>query len=172
MRRDDVRLAPLGLEHAARMFEWMRDPEVSRNLGLAREPSRERTEEWIGRALADPAAVRAFAVLQGGEHVGNVVLDQIDARLATARLSIYIGEAAARGVGVGRAAVALAAEQAFGPLGLHKLWLTVHAENQPAIASYLAVGFIVEGVLRDEFLLDGQRLAALRMGLIAGELKS
>jgi len=168
-RRDDVRLAPLGLEHAPRMLAWMRDPQVSANIGLKSEPSAERTTAWIERALGDPS-IRAFAILLGGEHVGNVVLDQIDERVGAARLSIYVGEPAARGGGVGRTAVALAAEHAFGAMALHKLWLTVHARNAAAIKSYLDVGFTVEGVLRDEFVLEGRRLAALRMGLLAGEL--
>jgi RimJ/RimL family protein N-acetyltransferase len=167
-RRDDVRLGPLALEHAPRMLEWMKDRDVAVNLGLSREPSLAYTEEWIARALGDES-VRAFAILVDGAHVGNVVLDQIDRRVGTARLSIYVGERAARGGGVGRTAVALAADEAFGPLALHKLWLTVHARNTAAINAYLDVGFSVEGVLRDEFLLDGERVAALRMGLLVGE---
>ena len=168
-RRADVALSQLRLEHAPRMFAWMCDSDVSANIGLKREPSLGRTEEWIARSLSD-LSIRAFAILLRGEHVGNVVLDFIDASVGSARLSIYVGEAAARGTGVGRAAVALAAEQAFGPLRLHKLWLTVHSRNGAAIKTYLDVGFTIEGVLRDEFVLDGRRLAALRMGLLEGDL--
>jgi RimJ/RimL family protein N-acetyltransferase len=169
-RRDDVTLAPIAREHAARMLAWMRDPEVAANIGLKQAPSSERTAAWIERALTD-ATIRAFAILRAGEHVGNVVLDQLDEQLGAARLSIYIGEAAARGGGVGRTALALLAEHAFGALGLHKIWLTVHARNAAAIKLYLDAGFTIEGVLRDEFVLDGRRLAALRMGLLAGELR-
>ena len=49
---------------------------------------------------------------------------------------------------------------------LHKVWLTVHAGNAAAIAVYERCGFQTEGVLRDEFLLDGERVDALRMGVI------
>src|SRR5258708_3366854 len=110
------------------MLAWMRDPEVAANIGLGREPSLEYTEQWIARAITDET-VRAFAIHLDTRHVGNVVLDSIDRRIGSARLSIYIGDAAARGAGVGRTAVALAAERAFGELGLHKIWLTVHARN-------------------------------------------
>ena len=35
------------------------------------------------------------------------------------------------------------------------MWLTVHAHNAAAIAAYVAAGFAMEGILRDEFVLHG-----------------
>jgi RimJ/RimL family protein N-acetyltransferase len=104
-----------------------------------------------------------------GVHVGNVVLDRIDTHLATCRLSIYVGASEARGKGVGRAAVERAVEHAFGMLGLNKVWLTVHVHNAPAIAAYVAAGFAVEGILRDEFVLRGKRCAAFTMSVLKQE---
>ena len=163
-RRPDVALAPLLPAHAADTYRWVCDPETSRHLGLRRTPSLEATADWIAAAAADPT-VHAFAITAGGRHVGNVVLDQLDSYLGSARLSIYIG-AEARGGGVGGAATGLALAQAFTTLGLHKVWLNVHSRNAPAVAAYAAAGFAVEGVLRDEFLLDGKRLPALRMAVL------
>lgn len=160
-----VRLAPLAAHHAERMARWMRDPVVARGLGLRSEPSLQRTLGWIEAAAGDPTR-HPFAILAGGEHVGNVVLDQLDAHLATARLSIYVGEASARGSRVAQRAIALAAQHARDVLALHKLWLVVHVANAPAIAAYERTGFAVEGTLRGEFLLDGERTDALRMGLL------
>ena len=168
--RGDVRLSALTLACAARMYGWMLDREVYENIGLRGEPSLRRTRAWIRSALRD-RTVRPFAIRLSGRHVGNVVLDRIDDHLGTARLSVYIGEAAARGAGVGRAAVRLAVERAFDQLGLHKVWLTVHARNGRAISSYLLIGFQIEGVHRDEFLLRGRRLPLLYMGCLRGDLK-
>ena len=163
--RADVSLAPLRPEHAERMSQWMLDLVVSQGIGLRHEPSLERTRQWIAQALQDPT-VKPFAILRAGEHVGNVVLDRIDTYLASARLSVYIGEASARGVGVGRTALHLAVQRGFEELNLHKIWLTVHAENLAAVTTYSKVGFVLEGVLRDEFLIGDRRLAALYMGLL------
>src|SRR5918912_1731304 len=164
--REDVRLAPLEMKHAGAMFQWMRDPTVSANVGLRTVPTLEKTQAWIARALEDDST-RPYAVLLHDRHVGNVVLDRIDRVLASARLSVYIGEAGARGCGVGRTAIGLALRRAFDELELNKVWLTVHARNTAAITTYLAVGFVLEGVLRDEFVLDGKRLPALYMGVLA-----
>ncbi len=165
----DVSLAPLRPAHAPSIVRWLRDPAVAENLGLRSEPTLARTRAFIATATAaaaDSGDLCARAILLDGRHVGNVVLDQIDRRIGKARLHIYIGEAAARGRGVGQRAVALALALAFGPLDLHKVWLTVHARNHAAIRAYEAAGFAIEGVHRDEFLIDGERLDELYMGAL------
>jgi RimJ/RimL family protein N-acetyltransferase len=168
--RSDVKLALLSPDHASAMFRWMCDAFVIENIGLRSKPSLEKTSVWIAKALSDES-IRAYAIHLGDQHVGNVVLDQIDRWLDIARISIYVGEPHARGAGVGRTALYLALEQAFNALNLHKVRLTVHARNLIAFNSYQALGFQVEGVLRDEFVLHGERLAAFYMGLLADEFR-
>jgi RimJ/RimL family protein N-acetyltransferase len=166
--QSEVRLTPLTPEHAPAMLRWMQQPEVRLNVGVRAEPSLERTRQWIAQALTPGSGTYAFAILEGGVHVGNVVLDRVDTYLGTTRLSVYVGDG--RGRGVGRAAVRLAVEHAFTVLGLYKVWLTVHAENVAARRAYEAVGFVEEGRLRGEFLLGERRVDALYMGVLAGEL--
>ncbi len=166
-----VTLGPLTPAHADAMLRWMLDPTVSKNLGLRSEPTAEKTAQWLDRAAGDDT-IEARAILSDGQHVGNVVLDQIDRHVSRARLSIYVGETSARSRGVGKSAVQLALELAFGDLGLHKVWLTVHGRNAAAIAAYKAVGFLVEGTHRDEFVLDGERLAEIYMGALASERRT
>jgi RimJ/RimL family protein N-acetyltransferase len=143
----------------------MCDPEVRDNVGVRSEPSLDRTRAWIEQAAADPATM-PFAIEWNGRHVGNVVLDRIDRYLGTCRLSIYVGETDARGKGVGRTAVQRAVEHAFKSLGLNKVWLTVHVHNAAAIAAYVAAGFAVEGILREEFVLRNQRCATFYMSVL------
>ena len=177
----DVTLAPLRLSYAPALVRWLRDPAVAATLGLRSTPTLAKTRAFIvatAEATADAdtgadtgatagATSCPRAILLGGRHVGNVVLDQIDRRIGKARLHIYVGDPAARGHGVGQRAVALALAHAFGPLRLHKVWLTVHVRNAAAIRAYAAVGFAVEGVHRGEFLLGDERLDELYMGALA-----
>lgn len=146
------------------MSRWISDPGIAEALGVHRQASLKETEGWIERALEDQAYA-PFAILAAGQHVGNVILDQIDRHLAIARLSIYIGEAEARGSGVGETSVELALRHAFAELELYKVWLIVHASNGAAIATYSRCGFSVEGLLRGEFIVAGQRVDALRMAI-------
>lgn len=163
-----ITLSPLQKEHAPAMLRWMLEPEVADNIGLRSQPSLERTIDWIERSQND-SSTAALAIEFNGVHVGNVILDRIDGYLATARLSIYIGDSQFRGMKIGQKALDLAAKHAFSTLNLHKIWLTVHQYNSQAIAAYRAAGFEIEGTLRDEFFLQGKRCNALVMGLLKSE---
>lgn len=169
--RADVRLAALSRSNAEAMFRWMGDPDVAGHIGLRKDASLEGTLTWIDRALGDPTFC-CFAILLNEQHVGNVILDRIDSYIESARLSVYIGEAFARRCGVGTTAMYLALKHAFKDLSLHKVWLTVHGKNYRAIQSYTNLGFVIEGVLRDEFRLNGVLLPAFYMGLLRHEFAS
>jgi RimJ/RimL family protein N-acetyltransferase len=163
-----VTLTPLSVKHAANMFFWMEDPIVSQNLGLRNTPSLEKTIIWIKSALKSKD-IHPFAVLLKEQHVGNVIIDRIDRYLATGRLSVYIGEESARGSGIGLTCIYLALTKCFDNLALHKVWITVHTRNFPSINTFARLGFSLEGILRDEFLLDGERLSVFYMGLLRDE---
>jgi ribosomal protein S18 acetylase RimI-like enzyme len=60
-----------------------------------------------------------------------------------------------RGLGIGRALVEAACAEARRQ-GARRLTLRVLAHNAPARRLYERCGFVVEGVLREEFLLDGR----------------
>lgn len=166
--RADVTLAPLTESCAARMLTWVQTPDVGEALGLSHIPTMERTLSWIEAARARED-VWAWAVCWKGQHVGNVVLDQLDQKAGTARLSVYIGCQGARSQGVGTTAIYRALAKGFCEERLHKVWLTVHAENVAAINVYAKLGFQVEGTLREAFVLTDRRLDALYMGLLACE---
>ena len=69
----------------------------------------------------------------------------------------------ARGKGVGRALVRAAVEEAR-RRGARRLTLRVLGHNTPARKLYEAEGFAVEGVLPEEFLLDGKYVDDVFMG--------
>jgi RimJ/RimL family protein N-acetyltransferase len=166
-----VRLEPLTLACAPFMLRWMQDPEVSRNIALRKAATLASTEAWIARAIQDES-IRPFAIRSGDAYVGNVILDRIDPYISSARFSIYIGDAAARGKGVAAAAIELVLREAFTVLRLNKVWLMVHARNFRAINLYQKAGFVLEGILREEVMLDGERIAALYMSILRREFAS
>ncbi|MFI8836640.1 GNAT family N-acetyltransferase [Streptomyces afghaniensis] len=69
----------------------------------------------------------------------------------------------ARGRGVGRALVRAAVDEAR-RRGARRLTLRVLGHNTPARKLYEAEGFVVEGVLPEEFRLDGQYVDDVLMG--------
>ena len=162
----DLELRPVEPAHAENMLRWMLDPEIAENIGLRTSPTLERTREWIAKGTAD-----AQAIIHDGRHVGNVVLDQFDTHLQTARIFIYIGEPCARGQGIASAALRMAIARGFEQHKLYRIWLTVHERNARAISLYEKLGFRHEGVLRDDFILRGERVNAILMGMLRSEFK-
>ncbi|MFJ3301878.1 GNAT family N-acetyltransferase [Streptomyces sp. NPDC086549] len=69
----------------------------------------------------------------------------------------------ARGRGVGRALVRAAVEEAR-RRGARRITLRVLGHNAPARALYESVGFVVEGVLPEEFLVAGEYVDDVFMG--------
>ncbi len=52
--------------------------------------------------------------------------------------------------------------------GLHRVELSVHADNARAIALYEKIGFVHEGRGRDAVLIDGRYIDSLNMAIILG----
>ncbi|MEV0242908.1 GNAT family N-acetyltransferase [Streptomyces sp. NPDC050674] len=73
----------------------------------------------------------------------------------------------ARGLGVGRALVGAAVDEAR-RRGARRITLRVLGHNTPARALYEAQGFAVEGILPEEFLLDGVYVDDVLMGRSLG----
>ena len=163
--RPDVSIRQLRPEHAKRMYRWVCDPSIAVAIGLRRNPTLEYTLKWIQRSLDDPL-ISAYALLLDQSHVGNVVLDKTDTYLKTSRLSVYVGDPSVRGAGVGLTGIYRALVDGFKKYDLHKVWLTVDVKNQVALKTYTKLDFKVEGVLRDEFLINGHRSDAYYMGLL------
>ncbi len=69
----------------------------------------------------------------------------------------------ARGRGVGRALIRAAVEEAR-RRGARRLTLRVLGHNTPARGLYASEGFVVEGVLPEEFYLDGRYVDDVFMG--------
>jgi ribosomal protein S18 acetylase RimI-like enzyme len=94
----------------------------------------------------------------GGAIAGYVQIGRPTSVPANAHVLMVRGLAVdpdRRGAGIGRALVDAAVAEARAR-GARRLTLHVLAPNAPARAVYVAAGFVVEGVLRDEFHLDGR----------------
>jgi ribosomal-protein-alanine N-acetyltransferase len=110
---------------------------------------------WTLRAAARRGAVLPFAitvdgVLAGQVMIGNVVREPL--------LSAYVGywcDTRWTRRGVTTAAVALAVDHCFGPVGLHRMEATVRPENVASLRVLAKLGFREEGLFRRYLDVDG-----------------
>jgi diamine N-acetyltransferase len=110
------------------------------------------SREQHERALSD-ADQAHLLVASGDAAVGFVLLAGLENEHRSVELRRIV--VATKGRGLGREALALVLDHAFGPLGAHRVWLDVKVHNERARRAYAAVGFVEEGVLREALLSDG-----------------
>lgn len=152
LRGHAVTLRPLGRDHLGSTRDWANDPELMRLLGRERPVSEAEHEEWFEQVVRgrDDCAYFAIEANEGGAHVGNVWLWDIDLRHRRAELRIVVGAPGHAGRGEGTEAISLLCDYAFGRLGLHRVYAYVLAFNPRARRSFEKAGFALEGTLRED----------------------
>src|SRR5439155_11043017 len=101
--------------------------------------------------------------------IGTVGLSGISARHRRAEFGILIGDHTARGLGLGFEASKLLLDDAFGALGLARVFLQVFSDNAAALKLYARIGFVQAGRLRAHAVRNGVAADVLVMGLLADE---
>ncbi|UAJ65170.1 spermidine N1-acetyltransferase [Candidatus Schneideria nysicola] len=114
---------------------------------------------------------RRFIIDKTGINIGLVELVDIDHIHRRAEFSILIVPEH-QGKGYASTATHLALNFSFMVLNLHKLYLIVDKDNIKAIHIYNKLGFKQEGVLLQEFFVNGQYRDTLRMCIFQREYHS
>ncbi|MFI5731366.1 GNAT family N-acetyltransferase [Kribbella sp. NPDC051587] len=145
----------------------MADPDVGRLTGSHGEIGEEKAREWY-RTRQDQTDRLDLAIVDkaSGEVVGEAVLNEWDPDNQCCNFRILIGPAG-QGRGLGTEATQLIVGYGIEELGLHRISLGVYAFNPRAQRAYEKAGFVVEGVLRDALLWDGQWVDEVVMSVLA-----
>jgi RimJ/RimL family protein N-acetyltransferase len=140
---------------------WLTDPE-GRNFLLSMASGQ---HSDVDHLLSSPANVVGMIVHED-RAVGAVAYLDHNPAQRRAELRKLIGEAELRGRGLGREAAALWVSYGLGALQLEKIYLNTLVTHIKNIKLNEELGFRVEGILRNEVLIDGQHRDVLRMGLL------
>jgi len=111
---------------------------------------------------------RRFIVSREGTSIGLVELVEIKVIHRNAEFQIIIAPEY-QGQNYATRAAQLAIEYSFCVLNLHKLYLLVDKENHKAIHIYEKLGFITEGVLLQEFFINGRYHDVIRMAIFQND---
>lgn len=126
--------------------------------------------EWIAGLRGPAGQNRAvYAIHSSSKAVGIAQLYQIAPFQRRANLGIFIGPSAERGCGVGHVASCLLLDFAFNGLDLRRVELEVQASNTAAIQLYERLGFVREGVKRQDYFADGAYWDTYLYGLLKEE---
>jgi RimJ/RimL family protein N-acetyltransferase len=158
-------------EGLAAFQRWYSDPEIAR---LTRYQETAPTPEEIqrhfyARVMSTDMLGMAIHIRDTDRLIGSCAFSQLDGDHGGALYHITIGEHDCWGQGYGTEATALMIDHAFGPLGLHRVALTVFEFNARAVRAYEKCGFKVEGRAREVILRDGRYWDEIHMSILADE---
>jgi RimJ/RimL family protein N-acetyltransferase len=167
---DKVYLRPLEEEDAARFVPWMNDPAIWSNLLCYRPLNVRQEQEFIAHVGEnDREVILGIVPRDSDQLIGALGLNAIDWKNRHARFGISIGEQTQWGKGYGTEATQLITDYGFDVLNLHRIWLHVYEYNERGQRAYARVGFVREGVLREEHYHAGRYWDVLAMGLLRSD---
>ena len=146
-------------EDFAAIRKWVNDEETVRYLSSRYWPAHTEvdTQEFLSRMLQSSHNAYNFVIADAEteEYIGQLDTFRVDWRQRQGELGIVIGSKEMRHQGIGQEALALMQRFAFCTLGMERLEIEVHMDNQPALHCYRRAGFVLEGVKRHAFFTDG-----------------
>ena len=160
-------MCPLELNDVENIMTWVNDPEVVKNLQhFNKKFSKKDEQNYVKKILKSKNDyVFSFFDNQNGEYIGQGGIHQIALENKLGRLSIIIK----RGhwnKGYAQEILPALTNYAFKELGLHKIWLMHWKENKKAEHLYKKLGFIKEGILKDEYFWKNRYHDMIRMAII------
>lgn len=138
------------------IVRWRNDPQVQQFF-IFREPfTTEMHRNWLKTKVATGKVVQYMVIDKAsGKSVGSVYFRDIDLENESAEYGMFIGEAEARGRGIGSEIASLFLDFGMNELNFHRISLRVLANNAASINSCRKAGFETEGVFRHMLKLDG-----------------
>ena len=106
-----------------------------------------------------------------GQHIGNIKLGPINWIHRFGDISLLIGEKDCWVKGYASEAIALITSFAFNVLNLHKLRAGCYSNNLGSARAFEKVGYIREGLLKKQWLQNGEFQDEILLGLCAEEWK-
>lgn len=169
-----ITLRELREEDAGDMLEWMHDPDSQKGFRKnMRDATLEDARQFcrnakLGEGHKQGQSIHLAVTDDRDEYLGTISLKKINSEFHSAELAIALRKKA-QGHGIATEAIGLLLKKGFEEMGLHRIYLTVLADNIAAIRLYEKCGFILEGELRDHLFLNGRYVSWRVYGMLDGE---
>lgn len=158
-------IRPLSEDDLVTVLTWRNHPEVRRYMLTQHEIGLAEHRNWFAKVSLDTSR-RLLIVEEAKQAIGYVQFSQV-AEGGIADWGFYARPDAPKGTG--RKLGTMALNHAFGCLKLHKVCGQAIASNQASIAFHRRLGFMLEGVLRDQHCVDGSYHSLHCFGMLASE---
>jgi RimJ/RimL family protein N-acetyltransferase len=147
-------------------MRWVNDREVMQYFANHQTDITEEQERKYLETLIASKNDFVFSIFDGEEYIGQCSLNAVYWAARNARMFIVILKEH-QGKGYGPQAIRSLFTIALS-MKLHKVWVIVRETNRDSQAMYLKLGFSFEGVLKDEYCVNGQYFDMVRMAFVSG----
>ncbi len=153
-RDDQVSIGPVLPDDMGALFVWRNDADTAVSDMTYRPIDGIAFKGWLEEQTRQQLLF-SVRTIQPPRLVGFVIFKNLQPVTRAAEIGVRIGIEPDRGQGLGTRATRLALAYAWRTLNLHRVSLTVFADNLRAIASYRSAGFEQEGVMRQAAFTAG-----------------
>lgn len=145
--------------------EWINNPENNRFLHYDIPISVSGTEQWFDSHIGDTSRYDAVFEIDG-VPVGTIGLLSIDRKNSKAEYYIAMGEPAYKGRGIAAEASKMILAYGFEELQLNRIYLFTEVENIAAQRLFEKIGFVKEGVFKQDIYSHGQFADRIAYGFL------
>ena len=151
--------------------KWINDSQNNTYLHYELPLEIEKTNEWFEKIRN--RTDRFDAVIEAdGVAIGLIGLLNIDSKNKKAEYYVCIGEQWAKGKGIAKGASKSLLEYAFKDLKLNKVYLYTEKENIFAQALFEKLGFIKEGLLKEDLIYNDRKVDRFFYGITKQEYEA
>jgi diamine N-acetyltransferase len=170
---DQIRLRAPEREDLPRFVAWLNDPQVRAGLKINLPLSHVMEEQWFENMLKQPAEEHPMVIeIRQNDSwipIGNCGFIDINWRIRSAQVGIFIGDKSYWDKGCGTQVMQLLLRHGFETLNLNRIGLMVYENNPRAIRSYEKAGFTHEGRFRQGHFQDGEYIDIVIMSVLRDE---
>jgi UDP-4-amino-4,6-dideoxy-N-acetyl-beta-L-altrosamine N-acetyltransferase len=169
MTEIDVRLRKITEDDLEKIMRWRMKPSVTKYMNTDPQLTLGDQKKWL-KSIADDPTCKYWMIVADGTDIGIIGIIDIDERNRRCSWIWYIGEDGFRGKGIAKRIQLNLYDYVFYTRGLHRLWSHILAFNVHEITNvHEAVGYKVEGVMKDHIYKNGEYIDVVVMGITADQ---
>jgi RimJ/RimL family protein N-acetyltransferase len=163
-----VFLRPMGINDAEHVVGWRNDPETLANIFTSEPITVESQLKWLN----SPRKNRLDYVIclkDSKKPIGTVNFTNVDMGNLKAEAGKLLGEKSARGKGLAKEAFIVWISFGFRELGFNRIYIRTMVSNTVNIQLNKKLGFIEEGVLREDYRAEDGFADVLIMSILKSD---
>ncbi len=167
MNNSNITLRKISESDTSNIVKWRNSEAVRRNLFTQTILTEQQHINYLKTKVEGGSCVQYIIVSPDDNDIGTAFVKKIDVINNKGEFGMFIGEPSGRGKGYAKIVVSEMLNIAFEELHLNRVYLTVMCDNIAAVKSYKYAGFVIEGVMKEDYFreYDNKYIDVILMGI-------